>query len=53
MNLEATNLGALSTRVVPEPIELFTLDLSYLSLSTQCPNSTPWLTRGESSLLPS
>jgi 23S rRNA (cytidine1920-2'-O)/16S rRNA (cytidine1409-2'-O)-methyltransferase len=37
VNLEATNLGALSTRVVPEPIELFTLDLSYLSLANAVP----------------
>ena len=33
MNLEATNLSELDTTLVPEPIEVVTLDLSYLSLA--------------------
>jgi 23S rRNA (cytidine1920-2'-O)/16S rRNA (cytidine1409-2'-O)-methyltransferase len=33
VNLEATNLSELDTTVVPEPIEVVTLDLSYLSLA--------------------
>ena len=34
VNLEATNLSQLDTLLVPEPIELITLDLSYLSLAS-------------------
>ena len=37
VNLEATNLGALDARVVPDLIELFTIDLSYLSLTDAVP----------------
>ena len=33
VNLEATNLSELDTTLVPEPIEVVTLDLSYLSLA--------------------
>jgi len=33
VNLEATNLGVLTTKHVPDPIELFTVDVSYLALS--------------------
>ena len=33
VNLEATNLGVLTTVLVPDAIELFTIDVSYLSLS--------------------
>ena len=33
VNLEATNLGVLTTEHVPDEIELFTVDVSYLSLS--------------------
>ncbi|HCG02179.1 MAG TPA: TlyA family rRNA (cytidine-2'-O)-methyltransferase [Chloroflexi bacterium] len=36
-NLEATNLGTLDKKLVPDPIELFTLDLSYLSLADAAP----------------
>jgi 23S rRNA (cytidine1920-2'-O)/16S rRNA (cytidine1409-2'-O)-methyltransferase len=36
-NLEATNLGNLDRSLVPDAIELFTLDLSYLSLSDAVP----------------
>jgi 23S rRNA (cytidine1920-2'-O)/16S rRNA (cytidine1409-2'-O)-methyltransferase len=36
-NLEATNLGSLDKKLVPDPIELFTLDLSYLSLTDAVP----------------
>ena len=34
VNLEATNLAQLDTIIVPDPIELITLDLSYLSLAS-------------------
>lgn len=34
VNLENTNLGALSVDLVPDAIELFTVDVSYLSLSS-------------------
>jgi 23S rRNA (cytidine1920-2'-O)/16S rRNA (cytidine1409-2'-O)-methyltransferase len=37
VNLERTNLGALSRAHVSEPIELVTLDLSYLSLARAVP----------------
>lgn len=37
VNLEATNLGELDRRLVPEPIELVTIDVSYLSLSAAVP----------------
>jgi 23S rRNA (cytidine1920-2'-O)/16S rRNA (cytidine1409-2'-O)-methyltransferase len=37
VNLEATNLGSLGARLVPEPIDLVTLDLSYLALARAVP----------------
>jgi 23S rRNA (cytidine1920-2'-O)/16S rRNA (cytidine1409-2'-O)-methyltransferase len=37
VNLEATNLGALTRELVPERIELVTLDLSYVSLAEAVP----------------
>jgi 23S rRNA (cytidine1920-2'-O)/16S rRNA (cytidine1409-2'-O)-methyltransferase len=37
VNLEATNLGSLDRLLVPEPIDLITLDLSYLSLAAAVP----------------
>ncbi len=37
MNLEATNLASLNRQIVPDPIDLFTLDLSYLSLADAIP----------------
>ncbi len=37
VNLKATNLGALDTRLVPDTIELFTIDISYLSLAAAAP----------------
>lgn len=37
INLEATNLGSLTRRLVPEAIDLITLDLSYLSLADAVP----------------
>jgi 23S rRNA (cytidine1920-2'-O)/16S rRNA (cytidine1409-2'-O)-methyltransferase len=37
VNLEATNLGSLNRLLVPEPIELITLDLSYLSVAAAVP----------------
>lgn len=33
VNLEATNVGALDERLVPEPIEVVTIDVSYLALA--------------------
>lgn len=36
-NLEATNLADLNTTLVPDRIEVFTLDLSYLSLADAVP----------------
>ena len=37
VNLERTNLGELTTELVPDPIDVVTLDLSYLSLSRAIP----------------
>jgi 23S rRNA (cytidine1920-2'-O)/16S rRNA (cytidine1409-2'-O)-methyltransferase len=37
INLEATNLGALRSELVPDTISLITLDLSYLALSDAVP----------------
>lgn len=37
VNLERTNLGELTTDLVPDAVELVTLDLSYLSLSRAVP----------------
>lgn len=36
-NLEATNLGALSPAIVPEPVEVVTIDVSYISLAAALP----------------
>jgi 23S rRNA (cytidine1920-2'-O)/16S rRNA (cytidine1409-2'-O)-methyltransferase len=36
-NLEATNLGALNLELVPDVIEIITIDLSYLALSDAVP----------------
>ena len=37
VNLEATNLGELDRTLIPEPVELVTLDLSYLALAQAVP----------------
>ena len=37
VNLESTNLGDLSPRLVPETIEVFTIDLSYLAIAAAVP----------------
>ena len=37
VNLEATNLGALSTELVPDAVEVITLDLSYLAIAAAVP----------------
>jgi 23S rRNA (cytidine1920-2'-O)/16S rRNA (cytidine1409-2'-O)-methyltransferase len=37
VNLERTNLGDLTTELVPDAVELVTLDLSYLSISRAVP----------------
>ena len=37
VNLERTNLGDLGPHVVPDPVDLITLDLSYLSLAAAVP----------------
>jgi 23S rRNA (cytidine1920-2'-O)/16S rRNA (cytidine1409-2'-O)-methyltransferase len=43
VNLERTNLGALDTELVPEPVEIVTVDLSYLPVA----NAVPQLARVE------
>lgn len=37
VDLEGHNLGVLDTRIVPEPIDLVTMDVGYLSLATAIP----------------
>lgn len=37
VNMEGVNLGALDARLVPESVELFTVDVSYLSLAAAVP----------------
>jgi 23S rRNA (cytidine1920-2'-O)/16S rRNA (cytidine1409-2'-O)-methyltransferase len=37
VNLERTNLGDLDRTIVPEPVEILTIDLSYLSLARAAP----------------
>lgn len=37
VNLERTNLGALSATTIAEPIDLMTIDLSYLALAQAMP----------------
>jgi 23S rRNA (cytidine1920-2'-O)/16S rRNA (cytidine1409-2'-O)-methyltransferase len=37
VNLEATNLGDLDTRLVPETVEVVTVDVSYLALAAAIP----------------
>jgi 23S rRNA (cytidine1920-2'-O)/16S rRNA (cytidine1409-2'-O)-methyltransferase len=37
VNLERTNLGQLSRWLVPEPVELVTIDVSYLSVAAAAP----------------
>ncbi len=37
INLERTNLGQLTTELVPEPVDVVTIDLSYLSLAAAAP----------------
>lgn len=37
VNLEGHNLGSLDTRLIPEPVELVTVDLSYLALADALP----------------
>jgi 23S rRNA (cytidine1920-2'-O)/16S rRNA (cytidine1409-2'-O)-methyltransferase len=37
VNLESTNLGDLDRRLVPEIIDVITMDLSYLSLASAVP----------------
>jgi 23S rRNA (cytidine1920-2'-O)/16S rRNA (cytidine1409-2'-O)-methyltransferase len=37
VNLERTNLGALDTMLVPDPIELVTIDVSYIALARAVP----------------
>jgi 23S rRNA (cytidine1920-2'-O)/16S rRNA (cytidine1409-2'-O)-methyltransferase len=36
-NLEATNLGELSRELVPDPVEIVTIDVSYISLADAVP----------------
>jgi 23S rRNA (cytidine1920-2'-O)/16S rRNA (cytidine1409-2'-O)-methyltransferase len=37
VNLEGHNLGILSTSIVPEPVEVIAIDLSYLALADAVP----------------
>jgi 23S rRNA (cytidine1920-2'-O)/16S rRNA (cytidine1409-2'-O)-methyltransferase len=37
VNLESVNLGELTSELVPEPVEIFTVDVSYLSLAAAMP----------------
>ena len=37
INLKRTNLGQLTTELVPEPVDVVTIDLSYLSLAAAAP----------------
>ena len=37
VNLERTNLGELDTALVPDPIEIATIDVSYISLASAIP----------------
>jgi len=37
VNLERTNLGALDRRPVPEPIDVVTIDVSYVALAVAVP----------------
>ena len=37
VNLEGVNLGSLDGRLVPEAVQLFTVDVSYLSLAAAVP----------------
>jgi len=47
VDLEATNLGELDRRLVPEPVELVTIDVSYLALAAAVPQlGRVELTRG-------
>jgi 23S rRNA (cytidine1920-2'-O)/16S rRNA (cytidine1409-2'-O)-methyltransferase len=39
VNLERTNLGVLDAALVPDPIELVTIDVSYISLASAVPSS--------------
>jgi 23S rRNA (cytidine1920-2'-O)/16S rRNA (cytidine1409-2'-O)-methyltransferase len=41
VNLEGRNLGQLDTRLVPEPLGLVTMDLSYLPLADALPQLAP------------
>jgi 23S rRNA (cytidine1920-2'-O)/16S rRNA (cytidine1409-2'-O)-methyltransferase len=37
VNLEGHNLGVLNTSIVPDPVEVITIDLSYLALTDAVP----------------
>jgi 23S rRNA (cytidine1920-2'-O)/16S rRNA (cytidine1409-2'-O)-methyltransferase len=41
VNLEGTNLGTLSAALVPDPVDLVTVDLSYLALAAAVPQLEP------------
>ena len=41
MNLEATNLGSLSRDLVPDPVDIVTIDVSYISLAAALPQLEP------------
>jgi 23S rRNA (cytidine1920-2'-O)/16S rRNA (cytidine1409-2'-O)-methyltransferase len=51
VNLEATNLGALSRELVPDAIELVTIDVSYISLAAAVPQLEVLAFAGDAELI--
>jgi len=51
VNLEATNLGALDRGLVPDTIELVTIDVSYLPLARAVPQLAPLAFAGDAELV--
>ena len=51
VNLEGTNLGELSRGLVPEPVDLVTVDLSYLALADALPQVDPIDLRADADLV--
>jgi 23S rRNA (cytidine1920-2'-O)/16S rRNA (cytidine1409-2'-O)-methyltransferase len=51
VNLESTNLGDLSRRLVPEVIDVITMDLSYLSLASAVPQLDRIAIAGDADLI--
>jgi 23S rRNA (cytidine1920-2'-O)/16S rRNA (cytidine1409-2'-O)-methyltransferase len=51
VNLERTNLADVGPRLVPEPVDLVTLDLSYLALADALPQLDPAVLAPEAALV--